>query len=499
MTSPGRVSQAGSVDCFCGAELLVNLHERLGSEGVGPAEFGEDNGGGECHDDGSDSAEDHGRDSPQPIGSNATLKFPELVGGSNKEPVDGADAASHLRWRGKLQHTGADDDRDHVARASNDERYQAEPEVAGESEDDGCRSKDGHADEHGYSCPPFDGASDEQQGDSESADAGHGSQKSEAARPGVQDVFGEDGKQCDRTAEHDGEEVQGNGAEQQLGSPDVLQTGEHGACAERAGLSFYGIGAHHSDEDEITQEHGQGEEIDDGGSTEREQSAGERKGKEKAAGRGARHVCDLVDRGSPGDGVDEVILRHEAGEQCAGSGTAEGPAHTDSDQHSVDGPDAVASEGPRMEGEPEKYAGADCLQAIAQQDDPAAIVAVGSVSGGEHEDKAGEEEREASQSEVECGVRDLVDLPGDGERLRLSANNRQESCALVETEITRTKGIPRPRGRSTVTISHGSMLSYFKCRNIPVDLGVAEWLHFGRSVHVKILPQRQSGSSFHAS
>jgi hypothetical protein len=71
-------------------------------------------------------------------------------------------------------------------------------------------------------------------------------------------------------------------------------------------------------------------------------------------------------------------------------------------------------------------------------------------------------------------VRDLVDLPGDGDRLRFGADDRHEPCALVQTEVARTKGVSRPRGGSTVTISHSSMLSYFDCRGIRVNIGVAE-------------------------
>lgn len=457
-----QTSDGISVDGLGGAELLVDLHEGLGGEGVGTAESGEEDGGGEGDEDGGDAAEDDCGNGSPPAGGEAAFELAELVGGADEEPVDGADAAAHLGRGGELEHAGAYDDGDHVAGSRDDERYEAKPEIAREAEDDGGDAEDGHADEHGGSGAALDGARHEQQRDDEGADAGHGSEEAEAARTGVQDISGKDGEQRDGAAEHDGEEVEGDGAEQELGAPDVLEAGEQGAGAEGGGLALDGIGADHADEDDEAGEHQEGEDVDDGGSAQWEKDAGEGQGEEQATDGWSGHICDLVDGGSPGDGIDEVILGDEAGEQGTGGGSAEGPAHADADQDSVDGPDTVSGEGPRGEGEPEQHGGADCLETVAEQDDSAAVVTVGGVPGGEHEDEAGEEEREAGQAEVECGVRDLVNLPGDGDRLSFGADDCHEPCTLVETEVAGAKGVARAGGQSTVTISHSSMLSHFR-------------------------------------
>ena len=148
----------------------------------------------------------------------------------------------------------------------------------------------------------------------------------------------------------------------------------------------------------------------------------------------------------------------------AGSGSAEGAAEADSDEHGVDGPDSSGLEHAGSDGEPEKDCCADGLQGIAGEDDAATIIAVGGVAGGEHADEAGEEEGEAGEAKLKGGVGDLVNLPGDGDRLRLGSYDDHEARGLVQTEVARTEGVARTNGRSTVGVCHVFMVAYFTAR-----------------------------------
>jgi hypothetical protein len=56
---------------------------------------------------------------------------------------------------------------------------------------------------------------------------------------------------------------------------------------------------------------------------------------------------------------------------------------------------------------------------------------------------------------------DLVDLPGDGDRLSFGSNDHHQARGLVEAEVARTKGINRLGGRWTARVSHVVMVAYF--------------------------------------
>ena len=73
---------------------------------------------------------------------------------------------------------------------------------------------------------------------------------------------GEDGKEGDRSPEHDGKEVKGDGTEEEFGAPYVFKPGEDRASREGASLAFDGGGTDHADENEKAAEHDEGEEID---------------------------------------------------------------------------------------------------------------------------------------------------------------------------------------------------------------------------------------------
>src|ERR1019366_5707867 len=134
-----------------------------------------------------------------------------------------------------------------------------------------------------------------------------------------------------------------------------------------------------------------------------------------------------------------------------GGRTAEGAPRPNAYKHSVDRPDATV----RMQRKVDQRQGAEGLRCIAAEDDGAAVVAVGDVSGSEHEEDDGGEERQPGEAERERGVGNLVDLPGDSDGLRLRAKNDQQAGRLVEAEVARKKRAPRARApRPVPTLCH---------------------------------------------
>ena len=99
--------------------------------------------------------------------------------------------------------------------------------------------------------------------------------------------------------------------------------------------------------------------------------------------------------------------------------------------------------------------------AVADQDDGSPVVAVGDVPGGEHKEQPWKEKRQASESKVECRAGHLVDLPGDGDRLGLGAEDDEETGGLVQAKVAGQKCACRTRFRhTTVLLRHVPMLSY---------------------------------------
>ena len=82
----------------------------------------------------------------------------------------------------------------------------------------------------------------------------------------------------------------------------------------------------------------------------------------------------------------------------------------------------------------------DSLFLAVTEDDAAAIKAVCDVAGGEKKEERGKEEREAGVAEIDCAVCHGVDLPCDGYRLRLSADDAGCACELVSAEVAVGEG-----------------------------------------------------------
>src|ERR1035441_8666614 len=137
------------------------------------------------------------------------------------------------------------------------------------------------------------------------------------------------------------------------------------------------------------------------------------------------------------------------GAERGAGGTGEGAAGTDEEKDSVDGEYAMAA----AVGEGEQTGSADDLERIADEDDLAAVEAVGDVSRRQEKERAGKKKREAGKAQVEGAVGNGVDLPGDGDRLRLRAEDDGDAGQLVEAEVARGEGLQsatrRAVGRGT--------------------------------------------------
>ena len=77
--------------------------------------------------------------------------------------------------------------------------------------------------------------------------------------------------------------------------------------------------------------------------------------------------------------------------------------------------------------EREQSNGAENLQPIAKQDDVTAVEAVGHVTGRKKEKKPRKKQRQAGITQIQRPMGDGVNLPGDGYRLRLGAQNDGDS------------------------------------------------------------------------
>jgi len=107
-----------------------------------------------------------------------------------------------------------------------------------------------------------------------------------------------------------------------------------------------------------------------------------------------------------------------------------------------------------VEAEEEEPAAGDELRGVAEEDDVAAVEAIRGVAGGEHEDGAGKKEGEAGIAEVDGAMGELVDLPGDGDGLRLRAEDGEQPGELVAAKISMAEG----RGGETVGKGHLELL-----------------------------------------
>ena len=153
------------------------------------------------------------------------------------------------------------------------------------------------------------------------------------------------------------------------------------------------------------------------------------------AQRRPHRVRELEDGPAPGDGVHKMFFRHQVRNKRGACRRGEGSSRPDEKQDSIDGQHAGYAR-PR---EGEQRAGANDLQAVANQDDPAAVEPVGRMPGRQKKEKSGKKQRQPRVAQVERAVGDGIHLPRHGDRLRLRAQNDRDAGKLVAPEITGSK------------------------------------------------------------
>ena len=172
-------------------------------------------------------ADHHGRDRAEQGGGAAGHEGAEFVGGADEDRLDGDHAAAQRIGRGQRHQCAADIDADHVGGAEHEHGQEREPVVLRQAEDDGRHAEDADRDEQARA----DMALERLQG--QHGRGGDGAQSLRAAQQpaGVgadpQDILGEDRDERGGAGEQDGEQVERDGAQQQLVAEDERQPGEH--------------------------------------------------------------------------------------------------------------------------------------------------------------------------------------------------------------------------------------------------------------------------------
>src|SRR5579883_199638 len=82
---------------------------------------------------------------------------------------------------------------------------------------------------------------------------------------------------------------------------------------------------------------------------------------------------------------------------------------------------------------------AENLERVADNNHLPPVEAVRGVSGGQHKQQSGQKECQPRVSKIERAVRNLINEPRNGERLRLCADNDEHARKLVEAKIAGQK------------------------------------------------------------
>ena len=88
----------------------------------------------------------------------------------------------------------------------------------------------------------------------------------------------------------------------------------------------------------------------------------------------------------------------------------------------------------------------DDLQAVTDKNDLPPIEAIGYVSGGQQEQQSWKKQRKAGIAEVKGAVGDGVDLPGDGDGLRLRTEDSHDPRELIAAEVAGSEGFQAAAG-----------------------------------------------------
>ena len=173
---------------------------------------------------------------------------------------------------GQLDQGLADVDADHVGGAANQQSEARDPDDLRQAERQGAEAEHGHGREHPQSAVFGDRIAAQIDGHAQGADAERGAQQAEALRPDVQDVAGEDRRQQGDAGQQHHDQIQRDGAEHDLGLPDVAQAfldrldrrqlvrvgrglaagadQQEGGDAEEEQAQRHGIGQRHVDADD---------------------------------------------------------------------------------------------------------------------------------------------------------------------------------------------------------------------------------------------------------
>ncbi len=111
-------------------------------------------------------------------------------------------------------------------------------------------------------------------------------------------------------------------------------------------------------------------------------------------------------------------------------------------------------------GQPHQRQRAHHLQAIKKQQNPPPVKAVRNVAGNQQEKQTGQKQRQPGIAQVDSAVRDRVNVPGNGHRLRLGAQNGRAAGQLISSKVTGGKSLHAAPGRSWGKGLHGLLLGY---------------------------------------
>jgi hypothetical protein len=152
---------------------------------------------------------------------------------------------------------------------------------------------------------------------------------------------------------------------------------------------------------------------------------------EQAAEHRAGDHGHVEGRGGQGDGLAEILVRHQVAQHGLRGRHHEGARAAEQHQHREHRPHHLAA----AEGKGQQQGAHQQLHQHAQHDDLAPVVAVGDVAGPQDQHQEGGELGQADQPEVEQAAGNLVDLPANGDALHLDGQGTEETCGKVEGEV----------------------------------------------------------------
>jgi hypothetical protein len=241
----------------------------------------------------------------------------------------------------------------------------------------------------------------------------------------MQDVLREDRQERRRAAEEHGDEVEADRAENHRVGADEGQPGDERRPARPLAAPLRRPRHDQRREQRRRRERGSDGREDDGRSEEIEHAAERRAGDRRG----------LVDGGVPGDGVAEILARHEQRQERLLGRQAEGARRAGERDEAVDRQGRVGARR-REEHEP---GGRERRRGMGDEHDQAAVESVRDVAGDEHERERRDEGGKPDEAEREGRAGEVVDEPADGDVLHLQRHDREQPRGAEEPEIARAE------------------------------------------------------------